>query len=391
MYIVDVKFAPAYAEFNGIASGMAFITKSSTRPQVDFEYEEVNMYNYRTHVPKRTIFQPMTMRFIDDQTGTTTRFYELYLKAMSPIASMSPVASGVVGMFEDSSMDFQADNTISFSERLPLSNTGFTSRDLGGPSSQGITEQFSNAVETAKLAAQGIYDTVRNPTQSWNEKKATIAAQQQDQGQNNPTGGSTSVSTKAYGASLGALKGNTKTVLESVTLYHIGNYGDSITSYVMFNPKITSLQPDEVNMADNGDGSELSFEFTYDSLYVEPNQPIGEFGLEALFDKSGGNAGATYPLMPIGTGENTKAGTGQSGVAPGQKRHPGQTGKALPPENSSILPGLEEAFTSPTSRPQAIPIVTDNRYVQDGWDIQTTPSRAGGKRAIVDRGPARKI
>ena len=64
----------------------------------------------------------------------------------------------------------------------------------------------------------------------------------------------------------------------------------------MFNPRITSLQPDELNMADNGDGSEFSFEFNYDSLYVDPGIPIEEFGLENVAEKSGQRVGAKFAL-----------------------------------------------------------------------------------------------
>ena len=111
----------------------------------------------------------------------------------------------------------------------------------------------------------------------------------------------TGISLPSYSASVGVLNKDAngienKGLLASISLYHIGGYGQSVTAFHMFNPRITSLQPDELNMADNGDGSEFSFEFNYDSLFVDPNLSMVEFGVESMANKAGGNVGAVYPL-----------------------------------------------------------------------------------------------
>ena len=111
----------------------------------------------------------------------------------------------------------------------------------------------------------------------------------------------TGLSLPSYSASVGVLNKDpsgieNKGLLASISLYHIGGYGSNVTAFHMFNPRITSLQPDELNMADNGDGSEFSFEFNYDSLFVDPNLSMVEFGVESMANKAGGNVGAVYPL-----------------------------------------------------------------------------------------------
>jgi hypothetical protein len=242
LYIVDIKFAPAYQTWNDkLANGLAFITKSSTRPQVDFEYEEVNMYNYWTKIPKRTIFNPITMRFIDDHSNNALNFYAAYMRAMSPITNKK----------------FIDDRTTS-----------------GG------------------TATHGTSGTYESDSMLFNE----TSDDQELFGRN----------LRSYSSSIGPLdndtNGNpTKSLLSSISLYHIGNYGDSITAFHMFNPKITSLQPDDLDMTTSGDGSEFSFEFVYDSVFVDPGIPIETFGLDKLEQISGGSVGATYTMNTIPT------------------------------------------------------------------------------------------
>lgn len=236
MYIVDIKFAASYSEWNDMfPSGLAFQTKSSTRPQVEFEYDEVNMYNFWTQIIKRTRFSPVTMRFIDDHKGNALRFYAAYMKAISPITNRKFIedAGGggsifheVVGGFESDSMKFDGANGI---------------------------------------VSQG-----------------------------------TQVERPVYSASVGALNENTKNLLSSISLYHIGNYGDSITAFHMYNPRISSLQPDDVDQAENGDGSEFSFEFTYDSLHVDPQIAMSDFTIERLGQLDSHAGRAKLDLNPIG-------------------------------------------------------------------------------------------
>lgn len=248
-YIVEIKFAPAYAEWNtAVTPGIAFVTKRSTRPQVDFQYDEVNMYNYWTQVIKRVQFNPVSMTFYEDNTGMATNFYAQYMRAISPITNKNfkALKAGVEGAYESDSMNFtnKDDDQDLINYNLP-----------------------------------------------------------------------------AYSASVGALRnddaGNpTKGLLERISLYHIGQYGDNITSYHMFNPRITSLQPDELTMQDSGEGSEFTFEFTYDSLFVDPNQHTEDFNAEtSIEDLTGLRGEAVYPLIIVPTPKSDAGGGNKGGGA----------------------------------------------------------------------------
>lgn len=202
MFVVDVEFSPPYKEWDPYGDGMAFVVKRSTRPQVEFEYEEVNMYNFWTKVPKRTMFQPVTVTFYDDNKNYAQLFHTAYLRAMSPITNLR---------FEQKvqGSGYYEDNSMNFANEL----RGGTFAD-GDPATRG------------------------------------------------------------YSASLGALNDNAKTVLNEIRLFHLFDYGRLANIYHFYNPKINSFTPDDLNMAETGDGNEMEFNFSYDGLFVEPGYSI---------------------------------------------------------------------------------------------------------------------
>jgi len=107
LFIVELEWKPSYAQqMKDIQA--AFVIKNSTRPNVNVEYEDINMYNFRTSVPRRVTYQPMTMRFYDDNRNQSMIFWNAYLKAVSPISNMN-----FPGMFDESGMGFDSLNSAS--------------------------------------------------------------------------------------------------------------------------------------------------------------------------------------------------------------------------------------------------------------------------------------
>lgn len=88
LFVIDVEFSKEYQAWNNIASNMAFVVKKSSRPGIEFEYDDVNMYNFRTKVARKAIYSPMSMSFYDDNKNAGNLFYIAYMRAMSPIANM---------------------------------------------------------------------------------------------------------------------------------------------------------------------------------------------------------------------------------------------------------------------------------------------------------------
>jgi len=105
LFIVELVFNADQISHPDDPKTTAHLIKTSTRPNVRFEYEEVNMYNFRTKVVKRSEFEPMIMTFHDDQKDSVLfTFYQEYLNRMAPITNLDPSVQSAT--YEESGMRF---------------------------------------------------------------------------------------------------------------------------------------------------------------------------------------------------------------------------------------------------------------------------------------------
>jgi len=110
-FLFVVQFVPnaGYEDLSGYNFGpldMAFTVMHTTRPNIRFQQEDVNYYNYRTKVVTKTEFEDMSMTFHDDTLNIATEFYRSYLRALSPITGMTPEESDP-SLLEKSGMNFE--------------------------------------------------------------------------------------------------------------------------------------------------------------------------------------------------------------------------------------------------------------------------------------------
>lgn len=83
LYIVEFIF---YSEYDkDIPSNFVSLTKKFDRPEISIEYEEVNYYNFRTNVPKRTNYGPVSVELHDDVQNESMNFIVSYLRRISPL------------------------------------------------------------------------------------------------------------------------------------------------------------------------------------------------------------------------------------------------------------------------------------------------------------------
>jgi hypothetical protein len=104
-----------------------------------------------------------------------------------------------------------------------------------------------------------------------------------------------------YSASRGPLINDNATVIREIKLYHIYNYGQTANIYQFMNPRISSLEVDEVDMAVGTEGNEVTMKFNYDNVYMQTNVDVmdtsaGVTSADGLFV---GQGGAQYPLRNI--------------------------------------------------------------------------------------------
>ena len=121
LFIVEFNYNDDFAHaLSDIGKYTAFVVKTSTRPYVHFEYEDLNVYNFRTRYPKRTVYDPMSMTFYDDSNNSSMEFFHSYLNLMSPISN-----AGVVNdEFESSGMGWDKNLWTSASLGVLPGNNG---------------------------------------------------------------------------------------------------------------------------------------------------------------------------------------------------------------------------------------------------------------------------
>jgi len=214
LFIVQITLDPIYSDLGESADKLAFVVKTSTRPNVNIEHEEVNMYNFWTRVPKRAVYEPITMRFYDDNKGIAHLFYTSYLRSLSPISRLGGMDSGAglnTGFFEENSMNFNSRN-----------------------------------LESA--------------------------------------------------ASLTALEGNIPSIIKEIRLFHIYSYGKFMNVYHFYNPKLLTMNLDDLDVAENAGGNEIELQFAYDAMHITPAFSIQQ-DPNRVTDLTGGGT-ATYPIKP---------------------------------------------------------------------------------------------
>lgn len=84
-----------------------YVVKSVDRPKVAFEYEEVNMYNFKTKVLRSVKHEALGLVFHDDIQNKVLDFFNEYRKLYSPVSKMHVNQKS---MYEESGMDFGPNN-----------------------------------------------------------------------------------------------------------------------------------------------------------------------------------------------------------------------------------------------------------------------------------------
>jgi len=92
LFRVEFLFKPGVLEQFGRADwqrNFSFLIKSVDRPKVDFEYEDINKYNFRTKVLKQIKHRDLTMTFMDDVGNNVYEFFRFMMMVHSPITRRS--------------------------------------------------------------------------------------------------------------------------------------------------------------------------------------------------------------------------------------------------------------------------------------------------------------
>lgn len=138
-----------------------YMVKSVDRPKVDYDYEDVNMYNFRTKVLKQIKHRELTLTFIDDVGNHVFNFFKLLMMAHSPITRQSAnnyksLAEVVAAYSTGSGMAFGVGND--------LANRGVIDSDIGNViQAIRILQIFPDHTETLDNAVKAVAWDFVNP------------------------------------------------------------------------------------------------------------------------------------------------------------------------------------------------------------------------------------
>lgn len=114
LFKVSFQFYPEFAQAFGISAdelsrNLTFMVHQIDRPKVEYEYEEVNMYNFRTQVLKQIRHRELNFTFYDDIGNSVLNFVNLYRMSLSPLART--ISTPEIN-FSDYGMEFTGDNLV---------------------------------------------------------------------------------------------------------------------------------------------------------------------------------------------------------------------------------------------------------------------------------------
>jgi hypothetical protein len=118
LYAVTITFNESNGgtASKGVNSSFTFLIKKFDRPKISIDHEEVNFYNFRSMVPKKTVYKPITLEIHDDIKSNTMNFLVGYLRRVSPLFNQSNP-----GAFELNGMNFSS-STSSYGLHSPSGN-----------------------------------------------------------------------------------------------------------------------------------------------------------------------------------------------------------------------------------------------------------------------------
>lgn len=94
-------------DMSSIQQNVSFMVRHVDRPKFDYDYEEVNMYNFRTKVLKSIKHREVAFTLYDDVGNNVLNFINMYRKLQAPIARREQLPTS---MLED--FGFEFDKTL---------------------------------------------------------------------------------------------------------------------------------------------------------------------------------------------------------------------------------------------------------------------------------------
>lgn len=231
LFITEIEIHPFYVGIADMAR-FALLTQSASRPKLKFEHQEFNEYGIRKGVLTKTSFEPINLSFIDDNDNSAMQFFTNVLKLMSPITNIS--------------------NSATVGQRQYDFKTG-----------------------------QGTVTHINTST-------GGIAVQERKNGEHSPN---VYAQSSGYpGEKLSRVQGGAVSIFKSIKIHHVHLYGEAVNTFTFMNPRLLSMDLDDLDMNSSDDITTLKLSFGYDYLTSDTGKMTTE--ISQLVNSNNSNAGA---------------------------------------------------------------------------------------------------
>lgn len=218
MFFVSLELNPDFIEAfggNWTNGEMWWFIKQSSRPNVSYEYEDCNMYNFRQKALRRATFDPIQMQMYDDLQDSSHSFWTTFLRIQSPVTGLiNGDMSNLTDFLENAGMDW---------------------------------------LDPKESTADG----------------STLGQVRSDNGEQVGSAGRRPTKVLLNSASTGVLPGGNqfRQIIKSIKVHHIIDWGRKVVVYNFINPRINEVRLDELTW-ESSDPSIIDVTFEYDTFQM---------------------------------------------------------------------------------------------------------------------------
>lgn len=80
-----IKSLTPLIDDDAFSSKLSYNIMKIDLPKIEFDYEDINLYNFKTRILRKTTYSPLSFTFYDDVGNKSINFFNAYLQLMMPI------------------------------------------------------------------------------------------------------------------------------------------------------------------------------------------------------------------------------------------------------------------------------------------------------------------
>jgi len=252
MFFVSLElnsdFVTAFGEQWG-DGGLWWFIKQSGRPNVSYEYEETNRYNFRQKALRRATFEPVQIQMYDDLKDVSHSFWNTFMRLQNPVTNLRLDAN----LLEENGMTWT---------RNPANQNMSIIRSKDG-------EQSSTPPQIENPDHQDLFSKSAEEIEGMSSEELQAFRAANAEPRFIETGEPPPINVLQNSSSTGVLPGQLeqKQLIKELNVFHIIDWGRKVVQYKYVNPRINEIRMDELTW-ESSDPNLIDVTFEYDTFQI---------------------------------------------------------------------------------------------------------------------------